>query len=268
MSDISNLWKRPKGCPLMMGILNLTPDSFSDGGEHFSKKDALEHAFYLIDSGADIIDIGGESTRPGSDPVSEEEELGRVIDVITELAPSIDKPISIDTMKPRVADMSLKAGAAIINDVSGLRSDEMIRVAVDYNAPSVIMHMHGLPKTFFTDTMKGDVNTQIKKYLDERAEYVVSKGMEERNIILDPGIGFGKTAEQDMRIVEYSGRFSDKYPVLIGPSRKKFLSQYYPRMDRDEATAIVSGISAENGASILRVHNVSRILSYLEKSSD
>ena len=267
MSAIPDLWKRPKGRPLMVGILNLTPDSFSDGGEHLSKKDALEHAFMMVDSGADILDIGGESTRPGSDPVSEEEELKRVIDVIKELAPSVGIPISIDTTKPSVAERSLIAGAAIINDVCGLRNEEMIRTAIEYDAPAIIVHMYGIPKTFATVTMKGDANAEIKRFLSDRAEYAISKGMNKKNIVLDPGVGFGKTAEQDMSIIKNSGWFSDDYPVLIGPSRKKFLSHYYPEADKDEATAAVSKIAATNGARLLRVHNVSEVLSFLKNNS-
>ena len=250
-----------------MGILNLTPDSFSDGGEHFSKESALAHAIYLIECGADIIDIGGESSRPGADPVSEEEEIERVVDVINDLAPMIGVPISIDTAKPRVAELALRAGALIVNDISGLRNDGMIDVAVAYNAPAVIVHMHGAPKTFGTDTMKGDALAEIKRFLTERAEYAVERGMEERNIIVDPGIGFGKTPEQDMSILMNSGWFSDTHPVLIGPSRKRFLSHYYSGVDEDDATAAVSVAAAENGAGILRVHNVSKLALFLGRGT-
>jgi len=246
-----------------MGILNLTPDSFSDGGAYPSSEDALKHAHLLIESGADIIDVGGESSRPGSDPVSEEEEIKRVLGVIKDLAPTIDAPISIDTTKPRVAELSLKAGAAIINDISGMRDDGMIDVAVSYGAPAVIVHMHGTPKTFGTDMMEGDALAEIKRFLAERAEHAAGRGMEERNIIIDPGIGFGKTAEQDMSIIKNCGWFSDRYPVLVGPSRKRFLSQYYSGMDRDEATAAASGTAAESGARILRVHNVPKVVQFL-----
>ncbi|AIZ55940.1 dihydropteroate synthase [Candidatus Methanoplasma termitum] len=264
MSTFPDLWKRPRSRPLIVGILNLTPDSFSDGGKYLSKKDALEHAHFLIRSGADIIDIGGESTRPGSDAVTVEEELSRVIDVIEELASTTDVPLSIDTTKPVVAEASLNAGAVMINDISGLREEAMIRTAIEYDAAVVITHMHGTPKTFLFDTMRGDANGEIKRFLGDRAEYATGKGMKEGNIIIDPGIGFGKTAEQDMSIIENSGWFSDRYPILIAPSRKKFLSKYCPDMDKDQATAVVSGIAAENGAGLLRVHNVPLVLSYLE----
>jgi dihydropteroate synthase len=265
----SDLWnKQPVRRPVMMGILNLTPDSFSDGGLYNSKKDALKHAYELIDQGADILDIGGESTRPGSDPVSEDEELERVIGIIEELAPTIDAPISIDTMKPAVAEESVKAGASIINDICGMTDERMSDVAISYGVPAIIMHVHGTPKTLGTDTMEGDFLTEIKRFLDERAEHLVGKGMEEKNIVLDPGVGFGKTAEQNMSIIENSGWFSDRYPILIGPSRKRFLSHYYPGMDKDEATAIASKTAVDNGAGIIRVHNVSKTLSFLNAENN
>ncbi|MCL2295813.1 MAG: dihydropteroate synthase [Methanomassiliicoccaceae archaeon] len=246
-----------------MGILNLTPDSFSDGGAYLSKDDALKHAYHLLESGADIIDVGGESSRPGSEPISEAEEVERVISVIKELAPTIGIPVSIDTTKPRVAELSLRAGASIINDIGGLRDEDMIDVAISYNAPAVIVHMHGTPRTFGTDMMRGDALTEIKRFLDERAEHAVGRGLEEKNIILDPGIGFGKTAEQDMSIIQNSGWFGGGRPVLIGPSRKRFLSACYPCMDRDEATAAASRAAAESGAAILRVHDVSKVAQLL-----
>ncbi|MDR0508663.1 MAG: dihydropteroate synthase [Candidatus Methanoplasma sp.] len=261
----SDLWKRPEGRPLIMGILNLTPDSFSDGGAYLSTNNALKHAYHLLESGADVIDIGGESSRPGSEPVSEEEEIERIICVIKELAPTIGIPISVDTAKPRVAELSLKAGASIINDIGGLRNDDMTDVAISHDVPAVIVHMHGTPKTFGTDMMEGDALAEIKRFLNERAEHAVGRGLDEKNIILDPGIGFGKNPEQDMMIIQNSGWFGGGYPVLIGPSRKRFLSKHYPRMERDEATAAASGTAAENGAAILRVHNVSAVVQFLER---
>lgn len=241
-----------------MGILNVTPDSFSDGGSFLSKENALEHAFDLIDQGADTIDIGAESTRPGSDPVSTEEELKRLIPILKDLAPSIDVPISVDTMKWEIAEAALNNGAAIINDICGMRDEKMISVAVSCQCPIVIMHMHGTPKTLTTDNMKGDFMNDIKRFLDERVEHVLNAGVKEKDIILDPGVGFGKTAEQNMEIIKNCGRFSDEYPILIGPSRKRFLEHYYPETDKDEATAAVSKIAVDNGADILRVHNVRR----------
>jgi dihydropteroate synthase len=239
-----------------MGILNITPDSFSDGGAFLTKEKALAHAYRLIDEGADILDVGGESTRPGSDPVSEEEEAARILGVIEELAPTVNVPISVDTVKPTVAEGALKAGASIINDISALRNDDMVRIALSYDVPVVIAHMHGTPKTFGAFMMEGDALAEIKGFLEDRAECLTGKGMKEKNLILDPGIGFGKTPEQDMAVIQNSGWFGGRYPVLIGHSRKRFLERYYPGMDRDEATAIVSKTAADSGARILRVHDV------------
>ncbi|MCL2032436.1 MAG: dihydropteroate synthase [Methanomassiliicoccaceae archaeon] len=246
-----------------MGILNVTPDSFSDGGAYLSKESALERAYHLIDEGADMLDVGGESSRPGSDTVTEEEEIRRVIGVIRDLVPTVDIPISIDTAKPHVAEEAVSAGASLINDIWGLRDETMADIAISNDIPAVIMHMHGTPKTLGTDTMEGDALSEIKRFLSKRAEHVISKGMKERNIILDPGVGFGKTHEQSMMIVENSGWFSSAYPVLIGPSRKRFLSHYYPDMETDEATASASVTAADNGARILRVHNVGKVRSRL-----
>jgi len=248
-----------------MGILNLTPDSFSDGGEYLSSEDALKHAYRMEEDGADIIDIGGESSRPGSNPVSEQEEIERVIGVIRKLAPTLNIPISIDTSKPRVAELSIKAGAFIINDICGLTDDRMTDIAVSYDVPAVIMHMHGNPSTFRTEKMGDNALEEIKKFLSERAGNAVGRGMKESNIIVDPGVGFGKTAEQNMSIIRNSGWFSDRYPVLIGPSRKGFLSKYYLGMDADDATAAAAVTAAENGARILRVHNVSKVVSLTGK---
>jgi dihydropteroate synthase len=167
-------------------------------------------------------------------------------------------------MKPIVAEMSIKAGASMINDICGLRDDDMIDVAISHRVPAVIMHMHGTPRTLATDTMEGDIITEIRRFLNERAEHAAGRGMRGRDIILDPGIGFGKTAEQNMRIIENCGSFSDEYPILIGPSRKRFLSHCYPGVDADEATARASRIAADNGARILRVHNVRKVRSFLD----
>ncbi|MDR3074919.1 MAG: dihydropteroate synthase, partial [Candidatus Methanoplasma sp.] len=226
--DPSHIWTNPPaGRPIIMGILNITPDSFSDGGRYLSMDKALEHAYGLIDQGADIIDIGGESTRPGADPVTADEELGRIIPIIRELSPTVDVPISVDTMKPTVAKESVRAGASIINDICGLGNEHMIDVAAAYDVPVVIMHMYGSPKTLATDVMEGDFMTGIKEFLDGRAECAVSKGVRERNIILDPGVGFGKTPDQNMHIIRNCGSFGQRYPVLIGPSRKRFLARCF-----------------------------------------
>ena len=259
----SDLRKRTPGRPFIMGILNVTPDSFSDGGAYASRKSAIEHAHLLIEHGADIIDVGGESTRPGADPVTAKVEYRRVIEVIEELVQTTDVPISVDTSKPFVAEEAVKVGASIINDICGLSNEAMIDVAASYDVLTVIMHMHENPKTFETDFMEGDVVTEITRFLDERSEYAISRGLNEKNIIVDPGVGFGKTPEQDMRIIENCGSFGSKFPVMIGPSRKRFLSHHYQDMEWDEATAHASKKAAESGARIIRVHNVRKVRAHL-----
>ena len=236
-----------------MGILNVTPDSFSDGGRYYSGG-AVEHALAMIDEGADIIDIGGESTRPGSDPVPAEEEIRRIVPVIKELASVSDIPISVDTMKTEVAEAALDAGADILNDVNGLRSEGMMELAASCGVPVIIMHMEGMPKTMQLHPMEGDAISQIAAFLKGRCEIAKDHGI--KDIILDPGIGFGKTSEQNLSIIDNSSSFSFGCPVLIGASRKRFLSDIYPGMDRDEATVKVSLRAFDAGADILRVHNV------------
>jgi dihydropteroate synthase len=255
-----NRWLRKNGeHPFLMGILNVTPDSFSDGGRYLSRAEAVKRAFGLADEGADILDIGGESTRPGSDPVSSREEIERIIPVLKEIAPSLGIPISVDTSKPDVADAALRAGANILNDVCGLSDPKMIMLAIDNDVPAIIMHMHGTPKTMAVDLMEGDAKEQIRTYLEIRGDEVLEAGMRKENIILDPGIGFGKTPQQDMDILLDPGYFSDKYPVLIGPSRKRFLSFGFPELGKDEATVAASLTASKNGADIIRVHNVAEV---------
>ena len=249
--------------PMIMGILNVTPDSFSDGGMYYSGG-AVEHALSMIDEGADIIDIGGESTRPGSDPVPAEEEIGRIVPVIRELSSVSDVPISVDTMKTEVAEAALDAGADIINDVNGMRSEGMAELISSAGVPVVIMHMKGMPKTMQLEPMQGRVTEDIVAFLKERCEYAADCGI--RDIILDPGIGFGKTAEQNVEIIDNSAAFSLGHPVLIGASRKRFLLSVYPDMDRDEASVAVSLRALDAGADIVRVHNVMMMRRALDQS--
>ena len=251
--------------PSIMGILNVTPDSFSDGGEYFSGN-ALEHALEMVDAGASIIDIGGESTRPGSDPVPSEEEIRRIVPVIKELSSVSDIPISVDTMKTEVAEAALDAGADIINDVNGLRSEGMMELAASTGVPVVIMHMNGMPKTMQVNPMEGHVVAPIADFLKERYEAALDQGIKE--IVLDPGIGFGKTVEQNMEIIDNASAFSFGRPVLIGASRKRFLSDIYPGMDRDEATVRISMKALDAGADIVRVHNVKMMADALAKHAD
>lgn len=240
-----------------MGILNVTPDSFSDGGLWNDPERARRHALDLVEQGAGIIDIGGESTRPGADPVPESEEMSRVIPAIRAIREATDVPISVDTMKASVARASIEAGADIINDVSGLSDPLMASTAAELDVPLVLMNNYGNPKTFKTDFIKGDILEVAGAYLRARIEMAHDAGVPDHNLILDPGIGFGTTHEQSMVILENSSYFGfGRYPTLIGPSRKRFLAQYYPALERDEATAEACYVAAVNGADILRVHNV------------
>lgn len=245
--------------PAIMGILNVTPDSFSDGGLYFDKKSAVEHALIMFESGADIVDIGGESTRPGADPVSEKEESGRVIPVIEEIIKrKEDAVISVDTTKSNVARMACKAGARIINDISGLTFDpEIAEVAAEYSTALVIMHIKGKPKDMQTNPVYYDLIYEIFEYLNKQAEIAKLSGVE--NIIIDPGIGFGKKIEDNFEILR---RLSDfkclGYPILIGLSRKSFLGKTLnlDLNERDTVTSVAEALAIRNGAKIIRTHNV------------
>ena len=244
--------------PLVMGILNVTPDSFSDGGSWPNAEQAIPQASRMIAEGADIIDVGGESTRPGSDDVPESEELSRVIPVVKAIVKLHAKtPVSIDTRKATVARAALEAGAAMINDVSGLRDPAMAIVAAEYDVPTVIMHIKGTPKTMQKRPFYKDVVGDIADYFRERIKYCKKHGV--TKIILDPGIGFGKTVAHNIAILNGIEKFTALgYPVMIGASRKSFIGKILnaPVEDRDAATTAVTAIAVMNGASIVRVHNV------------
>lgn len=243
---------------LIMGILNVTPDSFSDGGRYFDASQALSHAGMLIDDGADILDVGGESSRPGSDPVSLDEELRRVVPVVGALAGSCGVPLSIDTTKPEVAEECLRHGARIVNDIAGLRDPEMIGVVARYNAAVVVMHMRGTPKTMQSEPAYDDLIGEIKQFLAERVSAAREAGV--ADIAVDPGIGFGKTAAHNFEILRRLDEFQSLgCPVLAGPSRKSFLGSLDGRKDageRLEATLAAAVISAMKGAAVVRVHDV------------
>jgi dihydropteroate synthase len=238
-----------------MGILNLTPDSFSDT-VRYSGKDAVERIFEMEDEGADIIDVGGESTRPGSVPVAPEEERARIMDVIREAAPSLNVPVSVDTMNHETAEAALDAGASMINDVGGLRDDEMIRVAASAGVPVIIMHMHGIPQNMQMNTMSGDVIAQISGFFDDACARAADAGIKKGNMILDPGIGFGKTYEQNIEIISDLRVFRKGYPLLTGTSMKSFLQYAYPGMRREDASMMSVIECIRNGADIVRVHDV------------
>ena len=245
--------------PFVMGILNVTPDSFSDGGLFADAEAAVRHAFSMIDDGAEIVDIGAESTRPGFTPVPAEEEIRRLIHVIERLSESSDVPISVDTMKTEVAYAAVSAGADIINDVNALRAPGMAELAAETDVPVVIMHMPGDPATVHDGCMSDPVIPAVRGFLSERIDSLVSSGVRRDNIIVDPGVGFGKTVEQNIELVEHMDLLDLGVPVLAGLSRKRFLAVMYPGEDRDEATVSASLKAAEKGADILRVHDVRRM---------
>ncbi len=239
-----------------MGILNVTPDSFSDGGRWSDPSVAVEHAMEMVDAGAAIIDVGAESTRPGSESVSEETELSRLVPVLRELIPNIDVPVSVDTMKARVADRCLSMGAEVINDVYGLRDPGMLEVCADAGAYVVIMHMGETVEDSHASVMGGSFMEDIRGFLRSRTSAALEAGIADDRIILDPGIGFGKTMEQNARLLDSSSFFSDGHPVLSGSSRKRVISHEYPGMDPDLASAEAARRAADSGADIVRVHDV------------
>lgn len=254
--------------PLIMGIVNITPDSFSDGGVFFDAEKAVNHGEQLAAQGADILDIGGESTRPFSEAVTLDEELKRVIPVISTLAQRVSIPISIDTTKSEVARQAIEAGAAIVNDISALRMDEkMVDIVRDYEVPVIIMHMLGTPKTMQIDPSYKNIIEEIRFFLETTIQHAEKKGIERTRIIIDPGIGFGKTAQHNLFLIKHiSALKSLGFPVLIGPSRKAFIRHILKGPDGatlspdtpivEMGTQTVVAISALNGADIIRVHNV------------
>jgi dihydropteroate synthase len=242
---------------LIMGILNVTPDSFYDGGLYINPLDAVSHALKMEEEGADIIDIGGESSRPGAEPVSEEENLRRVCPVIEKLINKLKIPISIDTYHPKVAEECIKLGASIVNDITGLRNKEMIEIVAKYKVAVVIMHMKGTPKNMQENPTYTDVVKEIKEYLKKQIEE--ARKYEINNIIIDPGIGFGKTVEHNIEIIKRLNEFKELgVPILIGPSRKSFIGKILnlPEKERLEGTLAAIAISIYNGANIVRVHDV------------
>ncbi|MCH7618582.1 MAG: dihydropteroate synthase [Candidatus Marinimicrobia bacterium] len=247
----------------LMGILNVTPDSFSDGGMFFDKKTAVEHGIRLAGEGADIIDVGGESTRPRAEPVPLEEELKRVIPVIRELAGEVDVPISIDTYKSEVAKEAIEAGASIINDISGLRFDDrMAGLAAETGVALVVMHIKGTPRDMQVDPHYDDLLKEIGDYLSRSIEIAVEAGVKKENVIIDPGIGFGKRIEDNFILIKNLEYFRALgQPLLIGPSRKSFLWKTL-NVSTDEtleATAAATAASVLSGADLIRAHDVKEI---------
>jgi len=242
----------------IMGVVNVTPDSFSDGGRFLRAEDAVAQALRLAAEGADILDIGGESSRPGADEVPGQEELDRVAPVIEGIRREVDIPISIDTYKPSVAAECLALGAGIVNDISGLADARMVEVVAEAGAAVVIMHMRGRPKTMQDDLHYDDLIGEVRAFLSERAERARAGGV--REVVVDPGIGFGKSAAQNFELIRRLGEFASlDLPILVGPSRKSFLGSLpsgLPPEDRLEGTLAAVAASVMNGAGIVRVHDV------------
>ncbi len=246
------------GLPLIMGILNITPDSFSDGGRFTEKNRAVEHALMMVEEGARIIDVGGESTRPGADPVSPEEELNRVVPVIEEIRGHSDVLISVDTYRSGTARAALEAGADIINDISGAQFDvQMAETVRSYDCPIIVMHIKGTPKNMQKNPFYTDVMAEIYAYFEDRIAFLDKQKISK--IILDPGIGFGKRTEDNLHILRDLRDFTFlPYPLLIGLSRKSFIGNTLDRpVDERNPGTLAGHLSAGiNGASILRVHDV------------
>ena len=246
--------------PLVMGILNVTPDSFSDGGEYNVPQIAVQHAIKMEADGADIVDIGGESTRPGALPVDNEEELKRVIPVIEGIREQSEIVISIDTCKSDIAEKAILAGANIINDISGMQSDtKMVHIAKLFDTPVIIMHMLGNPQNMQHNPKYKNLMDDLHSFFIERVQYLTSNGISKNNIIIDPGIGFGKTVEHNFTILRELDKITKlRLPILVGPSRKSFIGATLdlPSEDRIEGTAVAVTTAILNGARIVRVHDI------------
>jgi len=257
------MFNLPLNRPALMGILNVTPDSFSDGGQHFNPIDAIDWGLKMVGDGADLIDVGGESTRPGAEPVPADEEIRRVVPVVAALTKR-GIAVSIDTMKPSVAKAAINEGAFLVNDVSGLRSAEMIRVCAEASCTVCIMHMLGEPRTMQANPAYGDVVAEVVRYLKDQAASAQERGIAKEHIWLDPGFGFGKTVEHNLELIR---RFEDLtdlgYPILVGVSRKSFIGKALgeegaplPVEERLSGTLAIQAALQLKGARIIRAHDV------------
>jgi len=246
-----------------MGVLNVTPDSFSEGGQFFETDKAIEHGLKMAADGAAIIDVGGESTRPGSEHVSAEQQIKRVVPVIKALREKIDVPISIDTYNCDVAEAALQVGAAMINDITALSDESMGRLAGEQHVPVVLMHMQGTPQTMQVEPKYDDVVGEVLQFLLDRAKRAGQFGISKERIFIDPGIGFGKTLEHNLLILRSIRKFVEtSYRVLVGTSRKSFISQITGKekpSDRIFGTAATVALCAAAGVSIVRVHDVAEM---------
>lgn len=245
--------------PRIMGIVNVTPDSFSDGGKFFSSDAALQHALKLVEDGADILDIGGESTRPGSEVVPLQQEIDRIAPVIEAIRAEIDVPISIDTMKSEVMRAAVKAGAGLINDVNALRGENALQTAVELDVPVCLMHMQGTPQTMQKEPHYDDVVTEVERFLLERVAECEKAGISAEKIMLDPGFGFGKRARHNLRLMKHLSRLTAlPYPVLVGVSRKSIIGDML-KVSVDERLAgslSLASIAVWQGAKLIRTHDV------------
>lgn len=254
--------------PRVMGIVNVTPDSFSDGGEHATTDAAVAHALRLVEEGADLLDIGGESTRPGAADVSLDEELARVVPVIEALAAQVDVPLSIDTSKPEVMEAAVAAGAGMINDVYALRREGALETAAAVGVPVVLMHMQGDPRSMQSAPDYDDVVAQVHRFLAERIFAAEMAGIDKKRIVVDPGFGFGKTLEHNLALLAGLERFGELgVPVLAGLSRKRAIGDLTGReVARERVYGSVAAhlLAAQRGARIVRVHDVAATVDALK----
>ncbi len=254
--------------PLVMGIVNVTPDSFSDGGRYWQPDAAISHARKLAEQGADILDIGGESTRPGAAPVSAGEEIERVLSVIEPLARELDVPISIDTSKPEVMCAAVAAGAGMINDVNALRAEGALVAASSLDVPVCLMHMQGQPRTMQKSPVYANVLAEVGDFLAHRAEAALAAGIRREHIVIDPGFGFGKTLTHNLALLTGLNNLTETgWPVLAGISRKSMLGAITGRESTDErlaASLAAAMLCAQRGAAILRVHDVAPTVDVLK----
>lgn len=264
-ADHWRLRKRALDCssgPLLMGIVNVTPDSFSDGGRFLDADAAVAHGLDLVRQGADLLDIGGESTRPYAESVSEAEELRRVMPVLERLAGEVDVPLSIDTAKPGVAREALAAGAEIVNDVTGMTDPAMVEIARQSHAAVCVMHMLGSPRTMQDKPVYDDVVDEVLGFLLGRRDDLVNAGVQQDRIALDPGIGFGKTLQHNLQLLRNVDRFHELgCPVLVGHSRKRFIGEVLGDAvaDRSAGTLGTALALAQRGVHVLRVHDVTAV---------
>jgi dihydropteroate synthase len=245
--------------PRIMGILNVTPDSFSDGGKFFDPDAAIKQAHQLVEEGADILDIGGESTRPGSEVVPVQQEIDRVAPVIEAISAEIDIPISIDTMKPEVMRAAVSAGAGLINDVNALRTEGALEAAVALDVPVCLMHMQGTPQTMQNEPHYDDVVAEVETFLLERAALCEQAGIKREKIMLDPGFGFGKRARHNLRLMKHLSRLTAlPYPLLVGVSRKSIIGDMLKVSvnERLAGSLSLASIAVWQGAKLIRTHDV------------